>query len=555
MVVNKHIYCKTCNREVEYCTDYVGDKHSLVKFCNICDTRIEEDYKFCILAAGKGSRNTTVEGLHKALLPLENKAIISRIIQSVPKEIEIVIALGYKSEQVKSYVNEVFHKRDITFVEVENYDGQGSGPGLSLLACKEHLQTPFIFTSCDTLIEENFIFDSLKENWLGTSHVSIENSLKYCLVKGSKYLDKLYFGTGNRAYIGLAGIYNYKSYWKSLEDHNIIKDEYQVIHGFDGLDKIKLVDLTWYDTGNNESYLETRKSFTNEAVAMKNKEALFIDNEKVIKYYDTKNKALKRIERTKYLNNSSPSVNRLTDNMYSYEHIDGKMLSNVCDEHILKECLDFFYKTFGQDEYTKDKKFVDNCRSMYNKKTFNRIKPFEGTSIDNIKYINGVEVRPIKDMLNMLDWEKIYSNAIPARFHGDYQPENIIYTGKEFKLIDWRESFGDDLEVGDLYYDLGKLHHALIINGQEVLKKNYEYEIKNDECTINYTIKSNLLTLLGYFENFCKEKNYNWDNVEVLSVLQYISISSLYPEFHNGDYGRFLFLLGKYQLVKKINII
>ena len=55
--------------------------------------------------------------------------------------------------------------------------------------------------------------------------------------------------------------------------------------------------------------------------------------------------ALKRIERTKYLNNSSPSVNRLTDNMYSYEHIDVKMLSNVCNEHILKECLDFFYKT------------------------------------------------------------------------------------------------------------------------------------------------------------------------------------------------------------------
>ncbi len=142
-------------------------------------------------------------------------------------------------------------------------------------------------------IEEDFIFESLKENWIGISHVKIEDSLKYCLVKGSKYLDKLYYGTGNRAYIGLAGIYDYESYWKSLEEHNIIKDEYQVIHGFDGLDKIKLVDLTWYDTGNNQSYLETRKSFTNEAVAIKNKEALFIDNGKVIKYYDTKDKALK----------------------------------------------------------------------------------------------------------------------------------------------------------------------------------------------------------------------------------------------------------------------
>tara|TARA_R100000900_G_scaffold146509_1_gene136810 strand:- start:3897 stop:5561 length:1665 start_codon:yes stop_codon:yes gene_type:complete len=553
MVINKIIYCKECDKEVEYCTDYVGNKHSLVKFCNICDVRIEEEYKFCILAAGKGTRNTTVEGLHKALLPLENKAVISRIIQSIPNNIEIVIALGYKGEQVRSYVEEVFPRRDFTFVTVENYDGPGSGPGLSLLECKKHLQTPFIFTSADTLIEEDFIFESLKENWIGTSHVKMEDSLKYCLVKGSKYLDKLYYGTGNRAYIGLAGIYDYKSYWKSLEEHNIIKDEYQVIHGFDGLDKIKLVDLTWYDTGNNQSYLETRKSFTNEAVAIKNKEALFIDNGKVIKYYDTKDKALKRIKRTKYLNNCSPQVKALNDNMYSYEHIDGKMLSNVYDEKTLKKCLDFFYETFGKKSYTKTSKFKDNCKSMYEKKTFSRIKVFEDSSIDKIKYINGVEVKPIREMLNLLDWEKIYTNAIPARFHGDYQPENIIYTGKKFSLIDWRESFGDDLEIGDLYYDLGKLHHALIINGQEVLKKNYNYEINGDNCTVNYTIKSNLLTLLEYFEEFCKEKKYSWDNVEILSILQYISISSLYPEFHNGDYGRFLFLLGKYQLAKKLN--
>ena len=38
-------------------------------------------------------------------------------------------------------------RRDITFVEVKNYEGQGSGPGLSLLKCKDYLQTPFIFTS------------------------------------------------------------------------------------------------------------------------------------------------------------------------------------------------------------------------------------------------------------------------------------------------------------------------------------------------------------------------------------------------------------------------
>ena len=36
--------------------------------------------KFCILAAGRGTRNNNIVGLHKALLPLENKPVISHII-------------------------------------------------------------------------------------------------------------------------------------------------------------------------------------------------------------------------------------------------------------------------------------------------------------------------------------------------------------------------------------------------------------------------------------------------------------------------------------------
>ena len=109
------VECREYNKQVKYCTDYVSDKKSIVKFCIECDTRIEEKYKLCILAAGKGTRNTSVDNLHKALLPLENKAVISHIINSVPSTIEIIIAVGYKSEQVKSYVKNVFPRRDITF--------------------------------------------------------------------------------------------------------------------------------------------------------------------------------------------------------------------------------------------------------------------------------------------------------------------------------------------------------------------------------------------------------------------------------------------------------
>ena len=296
--------------------------------------------KLCILAAGIGSRNDNISGLHKALLPLENRPVISHILDKLNDDIEIVIALGYKSEQIKSYMELVHSDRNITYIDVDNYDGVGAGPGYSLLCCKEKLKEPFVFTSVDTLVESDFDFMSIDENWLGVSSVDVNESINYCLVEGSKYLDKLYYGSGDNAYIGMAGVYDYEDFWDSLEKHKIIKDEYQVIHGFDGLTHMKLLNFIWYDTGNNESYAETKKVFCNDVVANKSDEAIFIDKGKVIKYFDNSDKVKLRVERTKYLNGNCPEISIIHDNMYAYDYVEGEMLSNISDEKLMRKFLD-----------------------------------------------------------------------------------------------------------------------------------------------------------------------------------------------------------------------
>ena len=85
-----------------------------------------------------------------------------------------------------------------------------------------------------------------------------------------------------------------------------------------------------------------------------------------------------------------------------------------------------------------------------------------------------------------------------------------------------------------------------------MLDKHYNIDESNDNASISYHIKSNLLTLHTYFKEYCKNNKLNWENIELLSIIQYITISPLYPDFHNGEYGKFLFLLGKYQLAKKL---
>ena len=328
--------------------------------------------KLCILAAGIGSRNDNISGLHKALLPLENRPVISHILDKLNDDIEIVIALGYKSEQIKSYMELVHSDRNITYIDVDNYDGVGAGPGYSLLCCKEKLKEPFVFTSVDTLVESDFDFMSIDENWLGVSSVDVNESINYCLVEGSKYLDKLYYGSGDTAYIGMAGVHDYKDFWNSLEKHKIIKDEYQVIHGFDGLPHMKLLNFVWYDTGNNESYAETKKVFSNDVVANKSDEAIFIDNNKVIKYFDDTQKVKMRVDRLNYLENC-PDIKVINDNMYVYDYIRGELLSNISDESLMRKFLDECQSSLWSTQQPSDTFFKD-CKNMYEVKTKERIK-------------------------------------------------------------------------------------------------------------------------------------------------------------------------------------
>ncbi len=513
----KTSYCPNCQATVKVISDY-GYNYSDIYFCAECDTELSYNFKFCILAAGKGTRSNDVDGLHKALLPLENKPVISHIIDKLDSRVEVVIAVGHKSNQIKTYLDTVYNDRKITYVDVDNYDGEGSGPGYSLLCCKKELQSPFIFTSVDTLVKEDAVFSFVGDNWLGVSEVPVENSMDYCLVRGSKYLDGLYYGTGNRAYVGMAGINDFADFWKSLEDRKIFKDEYQVIHGFDGLDNIKLIDFTWYDTGNNKSYHETKKVFSNDVVANKSDEAIFIDKEKVIKYFNSSQKMKLRVERTKYLNENCPDIEVINDNMYAYDYINGELLSNISDESLMRKFLDECQSSLWNQislNTTRTSIFLDDCKEMYETKTKERVKVLFGNKLDNISVINGIKVEPVEDMLNKVNWKNFYDKATPTRFHGDFQPENILYDdikGK-FVLIDWRQSFGKSIEFGDVYYDLGKLYHAIMINGQSILKDMFSYRNNSDEAVVEFYAKSNLVYFMDIFKQFCKDNDYDWNHV------------------------------------------
>ena len=517
---------------------------------------MSDQFKFCILAAGEGTRNKSLRGLHKALLPVGNKPVISLIIDKVPRNTPIVVALGYLGEQIKTYLQSIHFDRIFEFINVENYSGPASGPGLSLLKCESAMQCPFIFTSVDTILDDDFLFKSVEKNWAGVSQISNTESHEYCLVDMSDGLIKKFFYGNNQnsyAFTGIAGVSDFKDFWSGLKQKKLIRGEHQVLDGLRALKTIHRFNMNWFDTGNIRSYSRTKSYYPNNLAVEKDNEAIFIDNNQVIKYFEDSSRALKRVKRSLELPKIVPKISKINNNMFSYQYIEGKCLSEIYDKNIFIKFLNNYEQNFRSTQFEKDKEFIKNCEIMYRQKTLSRIKIFDNTNLDNIKLINGIEVMPIKQLLKQVDWKMIYEKSIPSQFHGDMQPENIlVLSNDKYSYIDWRESFGNDIKKGDAYYDLGKLYHALEISNSLILDGNYNFDFDSKKAEIRYVLKNNLYEFINILKEFCHKKGYDYHHVQLLGILNYLNIASLYGKFENGRYGNFLFLLGKKLLTQHL---
>jgi len=227
---------------------------------------------FVILAAGRGSRIGRVgESLHKALVPLENRAAISHIIGNVPDYSKLVICLGHRGDQIKEYVRLAHARRDVAFVNVEGWDQIGGGPGRSLLAAAPHIEGDLMFTSCDTLWKDRpFEWD---HSWVATAPIPTGTAPdRWCRVYTSSQrqddgsglvlgiLDKEPGGPDEGfAYTGLAHIAHgdLPAFWGGLRGDSLRNAELQVSGGLKAIMRHKRLYATrihWTDIGDEASY-------------------------------------------------------------------------------------------------------------------------------------------------------------------------------------------------------------------------------------------------------------------------------------------------------------
>jgi len=257
--------------------------------------------------------------------------------------------------------------------------------------------------------------------------------------------------------------------------------------------------------------------------------------------------------RAKKLKKFIPKILYLKRNMYSYNKFDGKVLSKIITlplfNNLLETCKVFWKK---RDLTIKEKViFNKNCHKFYHNKTLERINLFykKFNKKDGIESINGEAMPPLSNLLNYIDWKDL-SNGLPGRFHGDFHFENILYCSKKriFKFLDWRQDFAGDLEVGDIYYDLAKLLHGLIVSHEEIVKKFFSVEWENNRILFKLNRRLILEKCEIRFNQWCIKNNFSLKKIRILTGLIYLNIAAL----HLYPYSFLLYALGKSMLKKEL---
>jgi choline kinase len=519
-------------------------------------------YRVCIPTAGTGSRlGSLTKYVNKSLVGIANRPTLSHLVEQFPHDSEFVIALGHKGHLVREFLELAYPKRRFYFSDVSPFEGPGSGLGLSLLSCREHLQQPFVFISCDTLVRE--AIPAPDTNWMAYAELSDITPYRTVEAKDGVVARVCEKGEGkpgtHHAYIGLAGIHDYQAFWASMVEGGNTAIETGEAHGLRHLldRKIAAHCMTWHDTGNPDALARTREIYQEPdapTILEKANEAIWFVGDQVIKFSDDEKFIANRVQRVEQMSGFVPELTGSRPHMYRYVKAEGTILSDAVTLPLFGRLLDYSERFWARTSLDAPgrKAFQSRCLKFYREKTFERVALFfkNFSRQDGTESINGVPMPTVDRLLNAVDWNWL-ADGLAGRFHGDFHFENILWSpaSERFVFLDWRQDFGGDLAVGDIYYDLAKLMHGLIVSHQLIAADRYSVDWKDNTIDFDLHRKQILVQCERHFEKWLSAKGYDTKKVRTLTALIYLNIAAL----HHYPYSLLLLALGKSMLKEELD--
>lgn len=408
---------------------------------------------FVILAAGRGTRSRP--GTHKALLPVGDRAVLSHLFDLSPPGARLVVVVGNRADQIRTYCALAHPDLKVTFVEVQDYDAPGSGPGTSLLAAQDAVGIDdLVFTTCDTLWDEDLWLWARTDSWAGISPIPEGTKPeRWCrILPGGAVVDKQP-GGGGWAWTGMARICrsDLGAFWAGIRGADTVEGERQISGGLAAVG-VHPVRIGWTDVGDTRSYVQ--------AVgydSTKPREMTYLFPDRVVKMWERKEIAEERALRAEVLTGIVPKVRHLSgaiahdfvEGMTAYEAIETGLVT-------IDELLVWAESIWIPGEMD----LREACLEFYRDKTYDRIDMLP---------------LPLReeclDALHGIDWEELAEGYVCTRIHGDLNLSNIIVGGdRTFTGIDWRQNFAGNLVWGDRRYDQAKLLTSCQVDWREVRK-------------------------------------------------------------------------------------
>jgi choline kinase len=498
--------------------------------------------------------------LNKALLPINGKAVISHIIEKFPQETVFVVGVGYFGQQVRQYLLIAHPNRRFSFVEVDNYDGSGSGPGYSLLCCRELLQKPFYFVSCDTLWDNSLDFRK-DSNWMGVARINSANSGRYCNLKivddrVVELSDKVHVADpAFQAFVGLCYIKDYEIFWDALDNKESVAGEHQISNGIRSLIEKTMVSsysIEWTDVGDAEKYKKMVSRYENFDFSKSN-EALYIVNCQVIKFFADAKVTEQRVQKSRLYPLVFPLVTKYEGQFYAYDFQPGETLYKANNQHIFHSLLKWLGLHLWQPQSVCVEEMAATCMRFYRDKTFERLDMYfqKYADADDVSCVNGCTIPSTNDLLAVVPWDQL-AGGIPSFIHGDLQFDNILYdvVSDSFTLLDWRQDFGGHVEFGDLYYDLAKLYGGIILNYDYIKLNLLTYTESEQGIFFDFAQRFQSDTYLHILSDYIQQNGYDLARVRLLVALIYLNMSPL----HCYPFDKMLYALGRQMLHGEVQL-
>jgi thiamine kinase-like enzyme len=153
--------------------------------------------------------------------------------------------------------------------------------------------------------------------------------------------------------------------------------------------------------------------------------------------------------------------------------------------------------------------------------------------------INGIKRKSMQLIYENLNFDKLLDNKFYNLFHGDLQFDNVLYNenNDKFYYIDWRDSFGDSLDAGDVYYDLAKLYGGILISYNS-MKDDNKINLSEglNSITYSYPISENLSKFKSIYENWIIDNQFDLKKVKFITGIIFLNMSPL----HDGKFGKML---------------